>query len=104
MSPINRLAQRVGYYFDRHPEASRDEFLLEALQRQLDCREQWESRNRAGFGSPQYQEAQRRSITRPVVSAEDIRIHAWLNERLAVLHHERHGAWPRLRRFFFGDA
>ena len=25
-------------------------------------------------------------------------------ERLAVLHREQHGAWPRLRRFFFGNA
>jgi hypothetical protein len=104
MPPIKRLAQRVGSYFDRHPEASRDEFLLHALRREIDSREEREGRNSAGFGSPQNQEDHRRSSTRPVLSAEDIRIHAWLNERLAVLHHERHGAWPRLRRFFFGDA
>jgi hypothetical protein len=29
---------------------------------------------------------------------EDIRIHAWLNGRLAALHYERHGVWPRANR------
>jgi hypothetical protein len=38
------------------------------------------------------------------LSAEDIRIHAWLTERLAVLHRERHGLWPRLRRFLSGHC
>jgi hypothetical protein len=35
---------------------------------------------------------------------EDIRIYAWLRERLARVHYERYGLWPRLRRFFFGDS
>ncbi len=41
----------------------------------------------------------------PVVppSAEDVRVQAWLTERLAVLHYERHGLWPRLRRLFGGN-
>jgi hypothetical protein len=85
---VNRLAERVRYYFDRHPEASRKEFLLEAVRREIHLREQREKPNRAG---------------RPAPSAEDIRIHAWLNERLAALHYERHGLWPRVRRFFFGN-
>jgi len=33
---------------------------------------------------------------------EDIRIHAWLNDRLAELHYQRHGLWPRLRRLLIG--
>jgi len=41
--------------------------------------------------------------TRPAPSAEDIRVHAWLTERLAMLAYERFGLWPRLRRFFFGN-
>jgi hypothetical protein len=73
--PVNRLAERVGYNFDRDPKTSRDEFLLEAV--------------------PQ-------DSTRRPLSAEDLRLHAWLTERLAVLHYQRHGLWPRLRRFFFG--
>jgi hypothetical protein len=35
----------------------------------------------------------------PHPTAADIYIHAWLNERLAVLHYERHGLWPRTRQF-----
>jgi hypothetical protein len=31
--------------------------------------------------------------------AEEIRIHAWLIERMHVLHYEEHALWPRLRRF-----
>jgi hypothetical protein len=33
---------------------------------------------------------------------EDIRIHAWLTERLAALDRERHGLWPRILRFLRG--
>jgi len=45
----------------------------------------------------------RRSTVRPPLSAEDIRMHTWLIERLAALHFERHGLWPKLRRFLFGN-
>jgi hypothetical protein len=40
---------------------------------------------------------------RPPLTAEDLRIHAWITERLAVLHRERHGLWANLRRFLLGD-
>jgi hypothetical protein len=32
------------------------------------------------------------------LTEEDMGIHAWLNERLAVLRYERHGLWPRAKR------
>jgi hypothetical protein len=32
------------------------------------------------------------------LTEEDMRIHAWLNERLAALDYERHGLWPRANR------
>jgi hypothetical protein len=32
-------------------------------------------------------------------TAEDIRIHAWLSDRLAALDRNRSGLWPRLLRF-----
>jgi hypothetical protein len=38
---------------------------------------------------------------RPPLTAEDVRIHAWINQRLTVLHRERHGLWAKLRRFLF---
>jgi hypothetical protein len=37
---------------------------------------------------------------RPPLTEEDLRIHAWLSERLEALRHERHGLWPRAARFF----
>ena len=40
---------------------------------------------------------------RPPLTAEDLRIHAWINERLAALYRERHGPWAKLRRFLFGN-
>jgi len=39
-----------------------------------------------------------RADYRPPLTEEDVRLHAWLNERLAVLHHERNGFWPRTHR------
>ena len=40
---------------------------------------------------------------RPPLTAEDLRIHAWINERLAALHRERHGLWAKVRRFLLGN-
>ena len=39
---------------------------------------------------------------RKPLTKEDLRIHAWLNERLAELHRERHGVWTKVRQFLFG--
>jgi hypothetical protein len=77
--------------------------LLEAVQREIYFREQRETGTGAGHGSQTRRGPGRRFSARPVLSAEDIRIHAWLTERLAMLHYERHGLWPRLKRFLFGN-
>jgi hypothetical protein len=89
LPPTNLLAQRVGRYLDQHPEVSREEFLLEAVRREIDRRE--------GQGT------NRRSVPRLTLTAEDIRIHAWLYARVEMINHERHGLWPRLRRFLLGN-
>jgi hypothetical protein len=101
--PVNRLSERVRHYFDQHPEVSRQEFLLEAVRREIHFREQRETGNGAGPVRRQDKGTSRWSTARPRLSAEDIRLHAWLTERLAVLHHERHGLWPKFRRFLFGN-
>jgi hypothetical protein len=88
MPAVNRLVQRVRHYLDRHPEISRAEFLLEAVHREIDRREGQEAT---------------RTASDPRPTAEDIRIHAWLSDRLALLHYERHGLWPRLRRLLLGN-
>jgi hypothetical protein len=36
------------------------------------------------------------------LTSEDLRIHAWINERLAELHRERHGLWTKVRHILFG--
>src|SRR5262245_38763008 len=87
--PASRLAERVRNYFARHPEVSREEFLLDAVGRELVLRD-------GPVTSP-------KPIGRPLTE-EDIRIHAQLNERLAALNYERHGLWPRIRRFLFGKS
>jgi hypothetical protein len=101
--PANRLVERVRHYFDQHPELTREKFLLAAVRREIDFREQRETGNGAGPARRAGEGANRWSTVRPPLSAEDIRIHAWLIERLAVVHYERHGLWPKLRRFLFGN-
>jgi len=63
--------------------------------------------NRLRHYFDQHPEASRKeslgSATRPALSAEEIIIHAWLTGRLAMFHYERHGLWPRLRRFLLGN-
>lgn len=44
-----------------------------------------------------------RSDETPPPTEADIRIHAWLNERLAALRRDRHSLRAKLRRFFFQD-
>jgi hypothetical protein len=101
--PGNGLAERVRQYFDLHPDVSQEEFLLEAVQREIYFREQQETGNGAGPERRTGGGVSRRFSARPALSAEDIRIHAWLTERLAMLHYERHGLWPRFKRFLFGN-
>ena len=101
--PVNRLAERVRHYFDQHPEAAREEFLLHALRMEIHFREQREARKGPGTARREGGGTNRRLTTWPAISDEDIRIHAWVAERLALIHHERYGLWPRLRRLIFGN-
>jgi len=98
----NRLAERVRHYFDEHPEVARDEFLIDAVRRELNFREQGKTRNVVGTVRRDGEGIDRRITIRPP-SDDEIRSGAVLLERLAILHYERHGLWPRLRRFLFGN-
>jgi hypothetical protein len=87
----NRLAERVHYDFQLHAVLVREKFLLTSVRREIEFREL----------TPAPLMGDRDnwvSAARPRPSAKDIRLHVWLAERLAVLHHERHGLWPKLRR------
>jgi hypothetical protein len=101
--PVNRLVERVRHYFDQHAELAREKFLLEAVRREIDFREQREAENGAGPWRREGEWTNRWPTARPPLSAEDIRIHAWLSARLAMLSYERYGLWPKLRRFLFGN-
>ena len=95
------LVKRVRHYFDQHPEVGREEFLLRAVRREIDLRERnerWTSVN-AGEDS---KDTSRRFTTRPPLTPEYIRDSARLAQRLAAIHYQRHGLWPKIRKFFFG--
>jgi hypothetical protein len=98
----NRVTERIRHYFNQHPEVSREEFLLEALRREVYFREQQDAGNGTRLARREDQESSRWSTIRRRPTAEDIRMHAWLAKRLAALHYERHGLWPKLRRFLLG--
>lgn len=92
-----QLARRLRGYFARHPEVSREQFLLHALQQEIDSRER--GSQGGTYRRPRARPAWRDDDRRPL-TAEDIRIHAWLNGRLARLpRRRRRGFWSRLRRF-----
>jgi hypothetical protein len=99
--PLNRLAERVRHYFDRHPEVSREELLVDAVRREIQFREERETGNESGPARREGEWKSWRSIARPLLTAEDIRVHALLARRLAILNYERHGLWPKLRRVLF---
>jgi hypothetical protein len=101
--PVNRLAERVRHYFDQHLGVSREQFLLEAIRREIDFREQRETENGAEPAQREDEGTDRWSTARPTLSAEVIRLQGWLSERLAMVNYERHGLWPKLRRFLFGN-
>jgi len=98
----NRLVERVRYYFDQHPEVSREEFLLDAVRREMLFRDQKEMWHGDGTLGQALGGNNRASAVRPP-NDDEIRLSASLAERLAVLHYERYGLWPRIRRFFFGN-
>lgn len=102
-SPGNRLAERVRHYLAQHPEFGPEKFLREALRREIDFRETRETEREAWPTPLEGERIKKVPSARPSLTAEDIRLHAWLNERLAILDYERHGLWPRLRRFLFGN-
>ncbi len=100
---VNRLAGRVRHYFDEHPEVSREEFLLDAIRREINLREQDETSDVVGTLRRDGKGITRQFTVRPP-SDDDIRFGALLAERLAAIHYERRGLWPKLRRFLFGQS
>jgi hypothetical protein len=103
VQPVDRLVELVCYEFELHAVLVREKFLLESVRREIDFREQTETESGARLVARNGEGINRWSSARRPLSAKDIRLHAWLSERLAVLHYERHGVWPKVRRFLFGN-
>src|SRR6266852_1625421 len=83
--PLHGLGAGVYGYFARHPGISREGFLLDAVGTEIDFFEQ------AGAGSGPSHSGEGQPTTfagPPRPTEEDIRLHAWLNKRLATLHRE----------------
>jgi hypothetical protein len=98
----NVLTERVRHYFERHPQVSGEDFLLEAIRNEIHLREQAEiesSHEATLTGSGRSKKWSRRC---PAFSTEEVGMRASLAQRVAELHYERHGLWPQVRRLFFG--
>jgi hypothetical protein len=101
--PVNRLNEHPRHSFDQHAAVFIPGSLLEVFLREIRLHEEEEARNETWPVRSESDWTGASSIDRPPLTDEDIRLHAWLHERLAILHYERHGLWPRLRRFLFGN-
>ncbi len=98
-----RVVERTRDYFARHPDISREEFLLSAVRREVTFREQQEMRHRSAFPRPAVSRVESQFTNRQRPTMEDLQQHAAVAERLAQLDYERRGFWPRLRRLLMGN-
>jgi hypothetical protein len=86
---VRELGERIERYFHLHPDVSRAEFIFEAVRHELSLREQ------------------RKYAAQDAVHAEFHADSDNLDEqcaavavRLTDLQYQRHGIWPRMKRFF----
>ena len=100
-APANWVMERVHHYFARHPEVSREDFLLDAVGREIDFLERPDAASGPWQPGAEGQRIKLSPASRQPLTGEDIRLHVWLNERLAILHQQRNGIWVKLRRFLF---
>ena len=90
---VHELGERIERYFRVHPQASREAFLLHAVWRELADRQ----RQDQATHEAKVDEAQLRRCEEIVDQC------ALVAMRLAELNYQRHGLWPRVRRFFSHD-
>jgi hypothetical protein len=90
--PANRLGERLHHYFDRHPDVSRSEFLVEAVQKELAVRDE-----QAHGVAPAWSYARPQPVTE-----EDVRIHTWLTDHVLALRPQPKKLWDRVRHVLFG--
>ncbi len=102
-NPNNRFStagfKRINNYFDHHPEVSKREFLREAVEREIQFRERMMTENVIGHTQRECEGANAWLS----ISERELRIHAWLIDRLMLLQEEKRGIWYKLRRFLFDN-
>ena len=102
--PAGAVVEHVRNYFNHHPEIDREQFLLEAVQREIRFCEQNEIKSSTiaarGDGDCRWSTAWRPPSAQDI--RKGIRAQASLAQRLAMIQYERHGLWPRVRRFLGG--
>jgi hypothetical protein len=69
-----RLVDRVQGYLAAHPEVSREQFVVDAIENEM----------------------VRRDSPRRFLTASDVELHAWLDDRLTLLRCQRQTRWQRL--------
>jgi hypothetical protein len=98
---VNRFTALDRHRFGRRRDLAHANLLPQSEWSETDLGEQKKTDDGAGPARPMDDEVNRELTDPYPVSAEEIRLHAWLMERLMLLHHERYGWWPRIRRFLF---
>jgi hypothetical protein len=95
------LRDRLQSYFDCHPEVSPQDFLRQAVRRELGERERIDGAMDSTFART-VQSPSGPRFRAPVITEEDVRIHAWLNQRLLLMTRQRQSVWGKARRFLRG--
>jgi hypothetical protein len=97
--PAHQVAERLRHYFEQNPQVSREDFLLAAIQKEMEFRaadtvlRTWRGNIRPQGRGPNSWD----NIYRPT-TPDDSRIHLWLAERMLLLDRERHSWRKKLRR------
>jgi hypothetical protein len=95
LAPLKRrLAERARAYLADHPEERPDQLFLEAIDHELD-------RRQAGWDGAACEPAWPVPASQPVTE-EDVRVHLWLNGRLAEVSRRQRGWWRSALDFLSG--
>jgi hypothetical protein len=100
-SKASRLVGRVSDFFNQHPSVEREEFLLDAVRREIDFLERAENSPAGNTRAGRRNAGKWTTAYRPL-NPEDLRTGAEVAQRVAALHYERYGLWPKIRRMFRG--
>jgi len=97
------VAAWLADFFQRHPEVSRRDFLLHAIQSELAYRQRRDTAPwpRTAHASKDWGASSAARRTQSPVDehrAEDL-----VAARLMALNYQRHGLWPRFQRFMSGN-